>query len=69
MPVVQLFDLDKDPGEFINVAEDPAYADTKAELDGLLWDWLERVNDPILKGPTPTPYYKEAVSDYIARRS
>ncbi|MCZ8513877.1 sulfatase [Paenibacillus filicis] len=67
MPVVQLFDLDKDPNEFCNVADDPAYAGILSELSGQLWAWLERVDDPILKGPTPTPYYQEAIADYIKK--
>ena len=62
-PAVQLFDLQKDPNEFHNAAEDPNYADIRAELDGRLWAWLEEVGDPILKGSVPTPYYRRLMAE------
>lgn len=66
-PVVQLFDLHHDPLEVNNLAEDPAHGQIFQELDALLWQWLEDVNDPILQGPTPTPYYREAIAAYHDR--
>lgn len=66
-PVIQLFDLAKDPSEFVNVANDPSYEMAYRDLDARLWSWLESVNDPILKGPVPTPYYREAMADYSSR--
>ena len=63
-PVVQLFDLENDPHEFNDVAQDPAYAEIYEDLSNRLWDWLEQVKDPILKGPLPTPYYHEAMATY-----
>ncbi len=67
-PVVQLFDLVRDPLEFDNVAEDPAYADIRKDLNDRLWKWMESVGDPSLKGPLPSPYYKEAIAEYHARQ-
>lgn len=66
-PVVQLFDLEKDPLEFNNIAEDPEYADTRKDLSDRLWAWMESVGDPSLKGPLPTPYYEEAIAEYHDR--
>ena len=66
-PAVQFFDLEKDPNEFENRVEDPEYADAVAALDDCLWSWLEDVDDPILMGPAPTPYYHEAMADYRHR--
>ena len=66
-PAVQFFDLEKDPSEFQNRANDPEYADSFRELNDRLWSWLEDVEDPILKGPAPTPYYREAMEDYQQR--
>ena len=63
-PVVQLFDLERDPLELNNLADDAAHAEIFAELDGKLWQWLEQMDDPILSGPTPTPYYHEAIAAY-----
>lgn len=68
-PVVQLFDLEKDPLEFENVAEDPAYAEIRKDLSDRLWTWMESVNDPSLMGPLPTPYYQEAIAEYRATSS
>jgi arylsulfatase A-like enzyme len=56
LPVVELYDLHKDPNEFINVATDPAYEDIYTDLSNQLWQWMEDVDDPSLKSPIPTPY-------------
>ena len=63
-PYVQLYDLEKDPNEFEDVATVPEYAAVLAELDGQLWRWMEEMQDPLLTGPTPTPYYLEAIAEY-----
>ena len=67
LPVVELFDLEKDPNEFNDVAEDPAYSEIRNELSEKLWQWMEDVNDPSLEGPMPSPYYFEAIEEYINR--
>jgi len=67
LPVVQLFDLEKDPNEFNDVAEDPSYKEIRDELSEKLWQWMEDVNDPSLEGPLPSPYYFEAIEEYINR--
>ena len=66
-PVVQLYDLEKDPHEFSDVADDPAYADVRKDLSDRLWTWMGSVDDPSLKGPLPTPYYHEAIAEYQDR--
>ncbi len=66
-PVVELYDLRADPHERNNLAQTPKYAELVAELSDKLWTWMESVNDPLLKGPLPTPYYKEAMQDYHQR--
>jgi len=63
-PVVQLFDLERDPIEYDNLVEDPAYADLVGELSDRLWAWMEEVGDPILEGPIRTPYYEDTMRDY-----
>ncbi len=42
-PEFELFDLKKDPHEVNNVADDPSYAETKAELLAKLSDWRKNV--------------------------
>lgn len=47
-PRHELYDLVKDPHETTNVADDPAYADVRADLEERLMDELERTGDPRL---------------------
>lgn len=42
-PEIEMFDLEKDPHEIHNVASDPAYADTKAQLLAELKNWRDNV--------------------------
>lgn len=65
---VQLYDLLKDPVEFEDVSDDPAYAEVRAELDTRLWRWLEEMDDAILQGPLRTPAYESAIAAYQAWR-
>ncbi|WP_197440953.1 sulfatase family protein [Thalassoglobus neptunius] len=44
----QLYDLEQDPHEFHNIADDPKYAVTLEELKGQLDQWREKTNDPLL---------------------
>ncbi len=53
-PVV-LHDLVRDPMERVNVADDPAYADVRADLEQRLMDWMRRTDDPLLRGPLVPP--------------
>nr|MDA3872612.1 sulfatase-like hydrolase/transferase [Kiritimatiellia bacterium] len=52
---VQLYDLRFDPQERRNRAEDPAYASLRAEMEQRLADWMQKTDDPLLKGPLPLP--------------
>lgn len=54
-PAVELFDLIFDPGELRNLAEDPAYADVREELERRLQAWMEDTDDPLLDGPVVPP--------------
>ncbi len=38
----QLFDLDGDPDEFVDLGRDPGYADVRAELNDRLFEWLRK---------------------------
>ena len=42
---VELYDLEADPGEFVNLAGDAAYAEVALELAALLNAWAERTSD------------------------
>lgn len=52
---VQLFDLRLDPLETANVADDPAYAEVRADLETRLESWMRETGDPLLLGPVPVP--------------
>lgn len=59
-----LFDLERDPLELHDLSTDPHYAAALDEMNERFWRHLEAVNDPILHGPVPTPYYLTAIRDY-----
>ena len=65
-PLIEVYDLTHDPMEMTNLADEPACARVRAQLDAALWRWLEEVNDPILKGPVRTPAYERAIAGYHA---
>ena len=46
----ELYDLRRDPDQMDNVAADPAYAKTRAELSKKLMDTLEATGDPRVQG-------------------
>lgn len=66
---IELFDLEEDPNEFVNVANHPKYADIRRRLDTELWCWMESVDDPLLKGPVRSPSYDRAIADYADWRA
>lgn len=47
-PRVELYDLGKDPHEMTNVADNPAYATVRGQLEQRLLDELARTGDPRL---------------------
>ena len=65
----ELFDLRKDPYQLNNVARDPAYRETKAELKQQLQEYLIANGDPRALGEEVSwdedPYYKDA--DWVGR--
>ena len=52
LPEEQLFDTEKDPYEFVNLADNPERAALKAQLKQQLFDWMERQGDHLTEhGP------------------
>ena len=49
MPVIELYDLEKDSLERRNVAQEESYAEVLGEMKVLLWDWLVAVDDPMVR--------------------
>ncbi|HEX5164146.1 MAG TPA: sulfatase [Thermomicrobiales bacterium] len=60
-PPVELYDLRTDPNEWINLADDPAYATTRAELLVQLLTWMRDTSDPLLDGPVLSPSHERAI--------
>ncbi|MDG1890151.1 MAG: sulfatase [Verrucomicrobiota bacterium] len=47
-PAYELYDLQQDPFEFMNLAPDPAYAGVHARLQAALRDWQRQTQDALL---------------------
>lgn len=58
-----LYDLEKDPLEMNNVADDPAYTKVKDDLKRTLVTWMRDTQDPLLDGPVPSPYYQASLEE------
>jgi len=59
---LEYYDLENDPRETTNLANDPAAAPEAGRHLEALWQWLDDVEDPVLKGPTPPPRWSEAMA-------
>ena len=54
---IELYDLQADPVESKNLADDPAYASLCAQFQIQLAQWMKRTDDPLLDGPIASPYH------------
>jgi arylsulfatase A-like enzyme len=57
-PHVELYDLEADPQELRNLADDPEHSARRAELDARLWDFLLDHNDFIVNEPVDSDWQK-----------
>ena len=68
-PAVELYDCEKDPDQIENVAEEPAYADVRQQLQKRLQAELKRTGDPRALGKKPTwasdPYYSGSQEAWV----
>jgi arylsulfatase A-like enzyme len=61
--VEELYDLEADPLEEHSLADDPDHAELLGELRGRLARWMRETDDPLLRGPVPSPYYAGRLSE------
>jgi len=61
-PHIELYDLVKDPLEFEDVADDPAYAGVRKQLAGRLLDWMAATGDPLLAGVPVSPMHEKTLA-------
>lgn len=57
-PPFELYDLEADPGERTNLADDPRYAEIVSALRNELRRWMVETGDPLLNGPIASPFYQ-----------
>lgn len=57
IPNVKVYDLEADPHERENVADDEAYAQVRSKLASMLGTWMHETNDPLREGLIRPPEY------------
>lgn len=59
---VELYDLEADPLEHHNLAGNPLHGDSEARLLGMLSEWMQATDDPLLHGAVPAPAHGKAAA-------
>ena len=62
-PRYELYDLEDDPDEWHNLADDPRYADVKGRLIGALQAWQKETRDPFLDQANVDAFVKEQLAN------
>jgi len=60
-PAEELHDLESDPCELRNLAEDPGRQKLERDMQRRLVRWVHDTDDPLLSGPVPSPYHRREV--------
>jgi arylsulfatase A-like enzyme len=58
---IELYDLEKDPTETVNLAGRPEVAGLEQTLLHRLRQWMEMTEDPLLRGPISSPFYEDTM--------
>ena len=63
--IEELFDLEQDPNEEHNLAEDSAYREVCQEMRTRLAGWMKSTQDPLLEGPVGSPFYQQSIRSLV----
>lgn len=64
-PAEELYDLEADPGETVNLAGRPDCEELRQSLAAELARWMTDTNDPLLRGPVHSPYHQRQVDELL----
>lgn len=59
----ELYDLESDPNETVNIYDKMAEDKTIAELKSHLFKWMNETNDPLLKGIPVSPMHNDVIKE------
>jgi len=68
-PLEELYNISTDHYQMNNLAEDPAYAEIKAELKAELFEYLTKTGDPRMNDESPWDYYPYFGGEGYAERA
>ncbi len=61
-PPLELYDLDADPSEWHNLADDSAHDDVRRDLLARLYGWMRDTADPLLAGAVTSPLHNKVLA-------
>ena len=61
-PAVELYDLEADPAETVDLAPSAAHAAVKSDLLAQLYRWMQETGDPLLQGIPVSPLHRSALA-------